>query len=86
MKLRTIQDINDKEIGHKRFAQFVNLAINNGYAITNIKEYNEKFKFDMSGFPMEFDKMNVKDIKWYFNKTKDIVELRIKLYDLEKNI
>ena len=47
MKNRTIEDIHDKEIGHKKFAWFVDTAIEDGHKITQIKEYNEKFKFKM---------------------------------------
>lgn len=56
MKTRTIEEIHDKYIGHKKFASVVDLAIEKGYTITNIKEFNEKFKFDMNGEPMEFSK------------------------------
>ena len=45
MKNRTIEDIHDKYIGHKRFSKFVDLAIENGHTIANIKEFNEKNNF-----------------------------------------
>lgn len=57
MKTRTIEDIHDKDIGHKKFAWLVDTAIGDGHAITNIEEYNEKFKFKMDGYPMEFSKL-----------------------------
>ena len=41
MKTRTIEEIHDKEIGHKKFAWFVDTAIEDGHKITEIKEYNE---------------------------------------------
>lgn len=57
MKTRTIEDIHDKDIGHKKFAWFVDTAIGDGHIITNIEEGNEKFKFKMDGYPMEFSKL-----------------------------
>ena len=56
MKERTIEEIHDKEIGHRKFAKFVDLATEKGHTITNIKEFNEKFKFEMDGEPVEYDK------------------------------
>ena len=56
MKTRTIEELHDKHIGHVRFARFVDAALKRNHTITNIREYNEKFKFDMDEFPCEFDK------------------------------
>ena len=57
MKTRTIEDIHDEEIGHKEFSWFVDATIKDGHMITNIEEYNEKFKFKMDGYPTEFGKL-----------------------------
>jgi len=76
MKKRTIEDIHDKETGHKKFAWFVDEAIERGHKITNIREYNEKFKFDMDGYPLEFDKMPNLSAKWQLELCEDTVKLR----------
>ena len=68
MKTRTIEEIHDKYVGHKKFAKFVDLAIKNGHTITNIKEFNEKFKFDMDGEPVEYS-------KYYKCSTKQILSI-----------
>ena len=56
MKVRTIEEIHDREIGHNKFARFVDNAIKDGHTITEVKEFYEKFKFKMDNVPMEFDK------------------------------
>ena len=86
MKRRTIEEIHDKEIGHKKFAWFVDTAIEKGYKITNIREYNEKFKFEMDGYPLEFDKMPELSVRWQLELCEDTIALRRKceeagLYD-----
>jgi hypothetical protein len=45
MKLRTIDELHDSEIGHKRFAKVCDILIARGYDVTCIREYNEHFKF-----------------------------------------
>ena len=68
MKNRTIEEIHDKEIGHSKFARFLDMAMAKGYNVTNIKEYNEKFKFQFNGYPMEFDKSPKANGKWQFEQ------------------
>ena len=55
MKKRTIEDIR-YDLGNLEFAWFVDIAIKDGYTITNIEEYPEKFEFEMDGYSMEFSK------------------------------
>lgn len=76
MKKRTIEEIHDKEIGHKKFSLFVDEAIERGHKITNIREYNEKFKFDMDGYPLGFDKMPSLSVKWLLEFCEDVIKLR----------
>ncbi|MCR4661718.1 MAG: hypothetical protein K5765_06965 [Clostridia bacterium] len=85
MKIRTIEDIHDKEIGHKRFAWFVDTAIENGYKITDIKEYNEKFKFKMNGWPLEFDKWPDLSAKWQYELCCSLVVMNEKLKEIQGN-
>ena len=84
MKNRTIEEIHDKEIGHKKFAWFVDTAIEKGYRISDIKEYNEKFKFKMNGWPLEFDKMPTISVKWQLEMCEMIVEQNEKLKKMMK--
>ena len=85
MKKRTIEEIHDKEIGHKKFAWFVDTAIDNGYKITDIKEYNEKFKFKMNGWPLEFDKWPNLSAKWQYELCVDLVNLNEKAKGMVNN-
>ena len=79
MKIRTIEEIHDKEIGHKKFAWFVDKAIEDGHMVSEIKEYNEKFKFKMDGYPLEFDKTPEINAKWQLDMCYKLVEWHKKL-------
>lgn len=83
MKRRTIADIHDKEIGHKKFAWFIDTALECGYTITDIKEYNEKYKFKMNGYPVEFDKMPELSVKWQYQMCCDLIAMRDKILELK---
>lgn len=72
MKTRTIEEIHDKRIGHKKFAMFVDEFINNGYEITEIKEYYEKYKFKLNGYPFEFDKNPIVSVWWQYNQIENL--------------
>lgn len=74
VKERTLQDIHDKEIGHSKFAWFCDLAKDNGYEITQIKEYYEKFKFRMNGYLMEFNKSTRINAKWQYDQCIKLIE------------
>ena len=56
MKNRTIEELHDKDIGHRKFAKVCDLLIEKNHTVTNIKEFNEKFKFEVDGFLMEYSK------------------------------
>ena len=79
MKNRTIEEIHDKYIGHKKFAWFVDTAMEDGHTITGIKEYNEKFKFKMDGVLLEFDKMPSLSVKWQLEQCYLILDYHKKL-------
>ena len=74
MKSRTIREIHDKEIGHKKFATFVDKVVEDGHTVSNIKEYNEKFKFDLDGYPMEFDKNPIVSRWWQLDQCYKLLE------------
>lgn len=56
MKHRTIKELHDKYIGHRKFAKVCDTLINNGYEITDIREYNEQFKFKIDGYEQIYNK------------------------------
>lgn len=56
MKNRTIEELHDKYVGHKKFAKVCDLLVQQGHNVTNIREYNEKFKFDVDDFWFEYSK------------------------------
>ena len=84
MKKRTIEEIHDKYIGHKKFAWFVDTAIEKGHTITDIREFNEKFKFKFNGIPMEFDKMPELSVKWQFEQCELLYNYHQKLKEMKK--
>lgn len=55
MKTRTIEEIHD-DLGNTAFALLLDNAIKYGRTITNIEEYDTKFRFEMDGYQMEFYK------------------------------
>lgn len=83
MKIRTIEKIHDKEIGHKKFAWFVDTAIEDGHTISKIREYNEKFKFEMDNIPLEFDKMPSLSVTWQLEQCYLLLNYHKKLKELK---
>ena len=83
MKERTIEEVHNKEYGHNKFAWFIGNAIKQGYQITNIKEYNEKFKFLFNGIPMEFCKSPKANAKWQLEQCKTLYANYKKLEELQ---
>lgn len=83
MKVRTIEEIHDKEIGHKKFAWFVDTAVKDGHKVSEIKEYNEKFKFKLDGYPMEFDKTPSIDTKWQLGMCYQLLDYHKKIKELK---
>ncbi len=56
MKKRTIEELHDKEIGHRKFAKVCDLLVEQGHKVENIVEFYEKFRFDVDGFWFEYSK------------------------------
>lgn len=83
VKERTITEIHDKEIGHEKFAMFVDEFINNGFTITNIKEYQTKYKFLLNDLPLEFDKNPIVSVWWQYSQCKNLYEQHEKLKKLK---
>ena len=74
MKQRTVEEIHNKEYGHSKFARFLDMAKSKNYSVTNIKEYNEKFKFEMEGYKLEFDKKPSISAKWQFEYCEMLIK------------
>ena len=84
MKTRTIEDIHDKFYGHTKFAWFVDKAIKDDHTITNIKEYNEKFKFEMDGYKLEFDKSPKVSAQWQLDYCYKLISMANELKKMQK--
>lgn len=84
MKNRTIEDIHDKEIGNKKFAWFVDTVIKEGHTITKIKEFNERFKFELDGYPMSFDKVPSINAKWQLEQCYKLLSYYEKLKSFKR--
>lgn len=56
MQKRTIKDLHDKHIGHRKFAKVCDFLVEKGHKVENIVEYYEKFRFDVDGFWFEYQK------------------------------
>ena len=67
VKPRTLEEIHSKEYGHSKFAWFCDHALACGYEITQINEYQSKFKFRMNGYLLEFDKNPKANAKWQYD-------------------
>lgn len=85
MKNRTIEEIHDKEIGHRKFSCFVDSAIQDGHRIEKIREYNEKFKFELDGMPLEFDKNPKVSWRWQLDQCYELLWYRSKLQEYVKH-
>ena len=77
MKLRTIEELHDKHIGHKKFAKICDLLVEKGYKVENIKEYYEQFKFDVDGYWFTYSK------DWK-SSAKDFVDYLVNILNMKK--
>ena len=55
-KNRTIEELHDPKIGHRKFAMVVDSLIASGHSVSEIKESYEKFSFRVDGTFFEFQK------------------------------
>jgi len=75
MKKRTLEELHDAKIGHRKFAKICDLLIEKGYSITDIKEYYEKFIFFVDGSRFEYSKVDWKSsAKEFADYVIDMVE------------
>ena len=79
MKNRTIEELHDKYVGHKKMAVICDILINDGYEVTDIKEYNEQFKFKVNNHQFWYRK------EWK-SSAKDFVKYIINLLSFEEEL
>lgn len=76
---RTIKDLHDSKIGHRKFAKICDILVEKGHKVENIKEFYEKFRFDVDGFWFEYRK------EWK-STSKDFVEYLLNMLDMKKRM
>lgn len=74
MKKRTLEELHDREIGHRKFAKVCDLLIEQGYSINDIKEYYEKFTFFVDGSRFEYSKDWKSSAKEFVDYVIDMIE------------
>lgn len=80
MMLRTIEELHDSKVGHRKFAKVVDLLIEEGYEVTNIKEGYEKFNFLIDKkFPYSYSKDWKASAKEYVDYVKKLIDMDKKL-------
>lgn len=79
MKTRTIEELHDKYIGNKKFAKICDLLIDKGFKVTDIKEYNEQFKFCVNGYLYIYNK------NWK-SSAKEFVTYLLNIHDMKQMI
>jgi len=84
MKLRTIEELHDKEIGHRKFAKVCDLVLEEGYQITEIKEYNEQFKFKINKYDFVYRKEWKASSEEFVRYLLNVLALQEQLENLRK--
>ena len=79
MQKRTIKDLHNKQIGHHKFAKVCDILVEQGHKVENIKEFYEKFKFDVDGFWFEYHK------NWKAS-SKEFVDFLLNMLKAKKTI
>lgn len=76
MKVRTIEELHDPRIGHRRFAAVVDGLVANGHKVTDIKEYNEHFKYKVDGYQLQFRKDWKSTAKNFIKYVEDLLLMK----------
>lgn len=79
MKTRTVADLNDKYIGHRKFAKVCDLLIKQNHKVENIKEYNEHFKFTLDGYEFQYSKNWKASAKDYVKYLLNVLDMKIRI-------
>lgn len=74
MKKRTLEELHDSEIGHRKFAKVCDLLIEQGYSISDIKEYYEKFVFVVDDKRFEYPKEWKSSSKAFVDYVLDMIK------------
>ena len=83
MKNRTIEELHDKYVGHKKMAAICDLLIAKGYKVTEIKKYNEQFKFKVNNYPFWYRKEWKSSAKDFVNYLIDLLKIEEQLKELK---
>ena len=75
-KNRTINELHDSKIGHRKFAKICDILVSYGYNVEDIKEYYEKFKFSVDGFECEYQKQWKSSAKAMADYFKNLIETK----------
>lgn len=76
MILRTIEELHDSKIGHRKFAKVCDLLIEEGYEVSNIKECYEKFNFVLDkNYPFSYSKEWKASAKAYVEYIKPLLAM-----------
>ena len=76
LKNRTIEELHDKYVGHRKFAKVCDLLIKKGYSVTEIKEYNEQFKFKVNDYDFTYRKEWKASAKEFVDYIVELIKLR----------
>lgn len=77
MKKRTIEELHDPKVGHRKIAKICDLLVEKGHKVENITETYEQFKFDVDGFWFTYRK------EWK-SSAKDFVEYLLNILNMKK--
>lgn len=86
MKVRTIEELHDPKIGHRKFAKIVDLLIAKGHKVTEIKEYNEQFKFKVDGDLLVYRKEWKSSAKDFAIYIENLLDTKKRLLAKDKSI
>ena len=75
MKIRTIEELHDKDIGHRKFAKVCDLLIANNHKIGAIKEYYEHYKVEIDDKPFWYLKSWKASAKVFVKYVEDLLNL-----------
>lgn len=73
---RTIKELHDSKIGHRKFAKVCDILVEQGHEVENIVEFYEKFKFDVDGFWFEYSKYWKASSKEYVDYLLNMLKMK----------
>lgn len=79
MKTRTIEELHDKDIGHRKMAKIADILLEKNYEVSDIREYNEQFKFKVDGYEFQY-------LKEWKSSAKEFVKYLENILDMKKHM